>query len=47
MDINSKEVQDIIKVENLCRSYVTYKRGSGFIESIKSFLKEILYMLMQ
>lgn len=29
----------IIKVENLCRSYVTYKRGSGFKESIKSFIK--------
>lgn len=31
--------ESIIKVEKLCRSYVTYKRGSGFRESIKSFIK--------
>ena len=39
MDKNYKELDSIIKVENLCRSYVTYKRGSGFYASIKSFIK--------
>lgn len=39
MEGNKKEAQEIIKVQNLCRSYVTYKRGSGFTESIKSFFK--------
>ncbi len=29
----------IIQVENLVKSYTTYKRGSGFGESIKSFFK--------
>ena len=29
----------IIKVDNLCRSYITYKRGSGFNEAVKSFIK--------
>ena len=28
-----------IKVENLVKSYTTYKRGSGFKETIKSFFK--------
>lgn len=38
MEKNRREAS-IIKIENLCRSYVTYKRGSGFKESIKSFIK--------
>lgn len=29
----------IIHVENLVKSYTTYKRGSGFAESVKSFFK--------
>lgn len=28
-----------IKVENLVKSYLTYKRGSGFSETVKSFFK--------
>ena len=28
-----------IKVENLVKSYTTYKRGSGFKEAVKSFFK--------
>jgi len=36
---NKKEFDSIIKVQNLCRSYVTYKRGSGFGASVKSFFK--------
>ncbi|MDD5934142.1 MAG: ATP-binding cassette domain-containing protein [Clostridiales bacterium] len=28
---------DIIIVDKLCRKYITYKRGSGFKESLKSF----------
>lgn len=30
---------DIITVKNLTKSYITYKRGSGFKETIKSFFK--------
>ena len=29
----------IITVDNLVKSYTTYKRGSGFGETIKSFFK--------
>ena len=29
----------IITVEDLVKTYVTYKRGSGFGETIKSFFK--------
>lgn len=32
-------MEHIITVENLTRTYVTYKRGSGFKESLKSFFK--------
>lgn len=32
-------MDNIITVENLCKNYVTYKRGSGFRDSVKSFFK--------
>ena len=34
-----KEQEIAIKVENLVKSYTTYKRGSGFAETVKSFFK--------
>lgn len=39
MERNKKEINSVIKVENLCKSYITYKRGSGFRASVKSFIK--------
>ncbi len=30
-------MEDIIKVKNLTKTYTTYKRGSGFAETVKSF----------
>lgn len=38
-------MESIITVDHLCRQYVTYKRGSGFKESIKSFFhREKVYV---
>jgi ABC-2 type transport system ATP-binding protein len=38
-------MNNIIKVENLSKKYSTYKRGSGFKESIKSFFhRETIYV---
>ena len=34
-----KQQKTAIKVENLVKSYTTYKRGSGFAETVKSFFK--------
>lgn len=37
MDMLSQNTEKLITVEHLTKSYVTYRRGSGFNETVKSF----------